>query len=159
MSLRDVSIDESHALKCEMAAEVLRFSGTLRLRVTGWSMLPTVWPGDTLTIERVDSAEVAEGDIVLFVRDRRLFAHRVVKNQKPVLVARGDSMCAPDSPIEEWEFLGRVSSIVRNGRSIEPRKTLGTGERAIASLVQRSEVAAHIVVSVRKRLQTSDQTV
>lgn len=159
MNLRDVTINESHALKCEMAAEVLRFSGTLRLRVTGWSMLPTIWPGDTLTIERVDSAEVTEGDIVLFVRDRRLFAHRVVKNKNSVLITRGDSMCAADSPVDECEFLGRVSSVARNGRCIGPRRTLGTGERAIASLVQRSEVAARIVVSVRNRLQTPDQTV
>jgi len=159
MNLRDVTMNESHALKCEMAAEVLRSSGTLRLRVTGWSMLPTVWPGDMLIIERLDSEQVAEGDIVLFGRDRRLFAHRVVKNQNSVLITRGDSMRAPDSPVEEHEFLGRVSSIVRNGRCIGPRRTLGTGERAIASLVQTSEVAARVVVSVRGLLQKSDQTV
>ena len=35
-------------LNASLASEVLRSSGSLHLRVTGWSMLPTVWPGDTL---------------------------------------------------------------------------------------------------------------
>ena len=70
--------DDAHAVKCELAGEVLRASGRVRLQVTGWSMLPSVWPGDTLVIESVASDAVSEGDIVLFSRERRLFAHRVV---------------------------------------------------------------------------------
>ena len=50
-----VRADQGHALKCELAAESLRLSGRLRLRVTGWSMLPTICPGDTLIIERADA--------------------------------------------------------------------------------------------------------
>ncbi len=78
MNLAAPSLGNANALKCELAGEVLRSSGTLRLRVTGWSMLPTVMPGDTLVIEHVSSDAVSEGDIVLFVRDRRFFVHRVV---------------------------------------------------------------------------------
>lgn len=159
MSTGAIIMSESHLLRCELAAEVLRSSGTLRLRVTGWSMLPTVWPGDILIIRRVDSADVLEGEIVLFSRGRRLVAHRVVKNQGSAMSTRGDAMRAPDSPVTENEFLGRVQSIVRNGRRIEPRRTLAAGERAIASIVQRSEVAARVVMGVHGLLQTSDQTV
>ena len=68
---------ELHALKCELAGEVLRSSGRLRLRVTGWSMLPAIFPGDTLVIERANGESLGKGDIVLFHRDRRLFVHRV----------------------------------------------------------------------------------
>jgi len=154
----NIMMSESDAIKCELAAEVLRSSGTLRLRVTGWSMLPTVWPGDTLLIERVDPKAVPEGDIVLFGRDRRLFAHRVLKNERSVLVTRGDSMRTPDSPVDETEFLGRVSSIVRNGKWIKPRRTLRVQKRAIAALVQRSELAARVVVSVHRLFQTPNPT-
>src|SRR5258708_31630032 len=69
--------DTAHSVKCELAGEVLRSSGRLRLRVTGWSMLPTVMPGDTLIVDLVNGA-VSRGDIVLFNRNQRLFAHRVV---------------------------------------------------------------------------------
>jgi signal peptidase I len=158
MNVGNVVTSESQATKCELAAEVLRSAGMVRLRVTGWSMLPTVWPGDTLIIERVDRAGVSEGDIVLFGRDRRVFAHRVVKNENSALVTRGDSMRTPDSPVNDSEFLGRVSSIVRNGRYIKPRRSLHVEERAIASIVQRSELAARVVVGVRGLFQTPNQT-
>ncbi len=41
-------------------------------------MLPTVWPGDLLTIQshRPDQAE--PGEIVLYMRRGRFFIHRVV---------------------------------------------------------------------------------
>ena len=48
MSSSSAAFDESHAIKCELASEVLNRSGSLRLKVMGWSMLPAVWPGDTL---------------------------------------------------------------------------------------------------------------
>jgi hypothetical protein len=35
-------------LGCELAAEVIRSFGRVRLRATGTSMLPAIWPGDVL---------------------------------------------------------------------------------------------------------------
>jgi signal peptidase I len=151
MRLSPPAWDETHALKCELAGEVLRSSGTLRLRVTGWSMLPTVWPGDTLIIERVSSDAVSAGDIVLFGRDRRLFAHRVVTRgqaQNAQFLTRGDAMPASDPPVSESDLLGRVSFILRNGKCIEPSRSLRFSERAVAGLVQHSTFAARVVVGV-----------
>ena len=59
-------------LKCELAAEVLRSFGTLRFAATGWSMLPSVWPGETLVVERVQPDQVHIGDLVLVGREGRL---------------------------------------------------------------------------------------
>jgi signal peptidase I len=144
--------DNTHALKCELAGEVLRSSGKLRLQVTGWSMLPAVRPGDTLLVERASSNAVSEGDIVLYGRDRRLFAHRVVtKSGQPGdrhVVTRGDAMPAPDTPVTEDELLGKVSFILRNGKCIEPGKSLRFSERAVAALVRNSEIAARVIVGV-----------
>jgi hypothetical protein len=142
--------EEAHALKCELAAEALRSAGTLKLQVTGWSMLPSVWPGDTLVVESVDRQAVSEGDIALFARDRRLFAHRVVANRSGDgrLVTRGDAMPAPDSPISDGELLGKVSRILRNGRWLEPSRRLCFTERAVAALARGSEIGARVVVSI-----------
>ena len=82
MKLSDHASHDNHALKCGLAVEVLRSSGTLHLRVLGWSMLPTVWPGDTLVVERLASNEVFDGDIVLFSNGRRFVAHRVVSGTR-----------------------------------------------------------------------------
>jgi len=150
---------DAHAVKCELAADVLCSSGSLRLQVMGWSMLPSVWPGDMLTVERAGSNAVSEGDIVLFGRDRRLFAHRVVaKRGQPgdfQIVTQGDAMPAPDSPVSEEELLGKVSFIQRNGRRTRPSRSLRFSERLVAGLVRSSELAARVVVEIHGMRQTS----
>ena len=149
---------ESDAVKCELAAEVLRSSGALRLQVTGCSMLPTVWPGDTILIERVEKCAFSVGDIVLFGRDRRLFLHRVTgridASGGPEILTRGDAMPRPDSPVPESDLLGKVSYISRNGKLIAPRKIPRWTERVIAALVRSSDFAARVVVGIRGRCET-----
>lgn len=63
-------------------------------------------------------------------------------------------MAAPDSPIDKDEVLGRVVSIIRNGKCFQPRTSLRVHERAIASAVQRSDLAARVLVGTRELLQT-----
>src|SRR5579862_1193115 len=129
------AFDDAHGVKRDLAGDLLRSIGTLHLRATGRSMLPTVLPGDTLVIERIDS-EVFEGDIVLFSRNRRFVAHRVVTKCFQAggrqVVTRGDALLTSDLPLSEDELLGKVSCIVRNGRCIEPRRNLRFSERAVA---------------------------
>jgi signal peptidase len=161
MKLSTQALDDAHALKCELASEVLRSSGTLRLRVMGWSMLPTVMPGDTLVIERIHSDALSGGDIVLFSRDRRFFVHRVVTMRKPentAIVTRGDAMPAADPPVSGTDLLGRVALILRKGKSIEPSRTLRFSERAVAALVRRSDFAARVVVGVHGMRESQGQS-
>ncbi|HEY6339220.1 MAG TPA: signal peptidase I [Candidatus Sulfotelmatobacter sp.] len=150
---------ELHVLKCELAGEVLRSSGSLRLRVTGWSMLPTIFPGDTLMIEQADSDRVVKGDIVLFRWDRRLFVHRVCGKCGSAgdmqIVTRGDGMSQPDPPVSSSDLLGKVSFVVRDGRCVEPGKRLGLSGSAVAALVRRSSSAARVVVGVHKMSRRS----
>ena len=150
-------LDETHSLKCELAAEVLRSSGNLRLQVMGWSMVPTLWPGDILMVARVDPALLSEGDIVLVDRDRRLLAHRLLakNSESSGILTRGDAMRTPDPQVAPKKLLGKVSFILRNGRCIEPRRTMRVSERAVAALLQRSEIAARAVRSVYGLLQPS----
>jgi len=151
------AVSEEHLVKCELATEVLHFSGRLRLQVTGSSMLPTVWPGDTLLIERSHCKAVKRGDIVLFGRDRRLCVHRVVRcsggSPDGAILTRGDARRAADAPVAEGQLLGRVSLIVRDGKCIEPRRDLRLSERAVAAVVQSSETAARIIVGMHGLLQ------
>lgn len=152
------TLGDPHAVKCDLAADVLRSHGELRLQVMGCSMLPAVWPGDTLTIEHVKAGDIFEGDIVLFARDRRLFAHRVVSRTSTPegvkVLTRGDALTAPDPAVSEDDLLGRVAYILRNGRRIEPRRSLRPPERVVAELVRRSEIAARVVVIVHGIFQT-----
>ena len=159
MKVCDQVSRDAHALKCGLAVEVLHSSGTLHLRVMGWSMLPTVWPGDTLIVERLASNEVFDGDIVLFSNGRRFVAHRVVDGKrragKPDIQTKGDAVPRLDSPVPGGNLLGKVSFIVRNGKRIPPRKSLRFSERAVAAVFRRSPLAARVFVGVHGLRQTS----
>lgn len=147
---------EVHALKCELAREVLCFSGKLRLQVNGWSMLPSIRPGDTLLVEQAKSDGVSEGDIVLFGRDHRLCAHRVLKRlNHSQLLTRGDAMPAPDPVVPEAHLLGRVCFIVRKGKWITPSRKMGLSETAVAGAVRKSAIGARIVARLCDERQNS----
>ena len=65
--------------KLELATEVLRSGGAIRLQALGTSMLPSVWPGDLLSIEPAPGKDMVPGDIVLVARDARFFVHRLIE--------------------------------------------------------------------------------
>ncbi len=71
--------DPRNELKGRLFLEVLRSFGAARLAVTGTSMLPAIWPGDVLEVRRQGVGDAQRGDVVLFLRDGRLVAHRVVE--------------------------------------------------------------------------------
>lgn len=157
MKTPECIFSDAHVLQCELASEVLRTSGSLRLGVSGWSMLPALWPGDTLMIERADAEAVQPGDIVLFARNRRFFVHRVIaKNQRDEKIqTRGDAMPNMDPPVSNPELLGRVVSVMRNGRTLEPRRERSAASRSVGVLLQHSQTATRITVAMRQLVEGS----
>jgi signal peptidase I len=105
-----------------LAVEVLRKTGVLRLSAFGHSMLPALYPGDILTIKRETLSAIQVGDVVLYARAGRFFIHRnlgsVQRGSEMALVTRGDSMPHVDEPVTASELLGKVVSIEHGG---EPR--------------------------------------
>ena len=147
------ALEIAHAAKCELAEKTLRLFGSLHLRVTGFSMLPSVWPGDLLLIRRQQMEQIHPGDIVLFAWHGRLIAHRVVFKtddlEAPSLITRGDALPSQDAPISPAQLLGKVSGILRGGEWIQPLRRLGFGARTVAMLVSRSGRAAGILSRLR----------
>jgi hypothetical protein len=103
-----------------LAIEVLRHTGTLRLTAFGVSMLPTFFPGDILNITVEPFTEIQDGDVVLFTRHSRFFIHRnlrrLQRGSETFLLTRGDGMPDPDDPVTAAELLGRVVSFERGTR-------------------------------------------
>lgn len=147
----------AHAIKCELAAESLELSGSLRIKVNGWSMLPTIWPGDTVIVGRAPHSDIAPGDVVLFRRDGSFFVHRVIEKSVcgSEILTRGDSMPQRDEPFASSELLGKVQFIVRGGRRIEPSRRLKVAQRALAGLLQRSESASRLAVTAHQLYRNS----
>jgi Peptidase S24-like len=123
------------APQLNLAAQVLASGGTVRLCVRGNSMLPSLWPGDILTIESACPAPVI-GDIVLVLHNHRPLIHRLLKKQdfdgRHQWVTRGDAVPRSDPPVESSALLGRVSAIERNRRVIVPRGRLSSATRLLA---------------------------
>lgn len=105
-------------------AEVLRSGHVVRLKPQGTSMLPSIWPGDTVTVESARVADVGIGEIVLIVDAGRFFIHRFTRiqptNDGGYPVTRGDSVPHEDPMDPTREFLGRVTRIERAGRVLVP---------------------------------------
>ena len=119
-----------------LAGEVLASGGTVKLRAFGNSMLPSLWPGDVVTIEGACRGLAAPGDIVLVLQNQRPFIHRVARvldcNGRRQWTTRGDAMPQSDPPVAEPELLGRVSAIERNRRVIVPSRHLSATVRLLA---------------------------
>lgn len=133
---------------CELAAEALRTFGSLRLRATGTSMLPAIWPSDVLSIKGHAATEALPGDIVLFRRDGKLIAHRVVeraiRERQVQWVTRGDSVEGNDDPVSSNEFLGKITAIERGPWRRDPRPSLLN--RAVAWVLRRSALAVRVLL-------------
>ena len=139
-----------HAIGIELAAEVIRAFGSVRLRATGTSMVPAVQPGDLLSIRRVDLGDASSGEIVLVVRGDRLFAHRIVGKGgrwvDPYLLTRGDRLLENDPPVFRSHLLGRVTSIERGGRRVDPRAWLKRSDGVLGRLLRASDRSTFLFV-------------
>jgi hypothetical protein len=136
--------DPSDLLKAELAAEVVRCFGELRLRVTGSSMLPAIRPGDDLLIRHCRIEEACPGDVVLFMRHRRLFTHRVTSRSGACIITQGDGIGEPDPCVTADELLGRVIGITRRGKNIPNASKLTLPARLAAALFRRSAAAGRL---------------
>jgi Peptidase S24-like len=137
------------AVELALATEVLRAFGELRFIARGASMLPSIFPGDLLLVLRERAASLRPGQIVLFSRDRRFCAHRVVRaiemGGQPFVVTCGDALTEEDSPVAEHELLGQVTAVIRRGKRIEFEEPLALGSlwlRWTRWAVRRSHAAA-----------------
>jgi len=122
--------------RCRLAAEALRSWGTLKVRARGVSMLPTLWPGDVLTIQSVRPEQVEPGEIVLYMRQDRFFIHRIVSRDPTrdtaFLVTRGDCIFEDDPPVGRSELLGKVIEVRRSGSGFRPARKLSGFRRLLA---------------------------
>ena len=139
----------STTVACGLTGEIVRTFGAVRLRVFGTSMVPSVLPGDVIHVQRANLSEIAPGEIVMYLRDERLFVHRVVgrtgEPDGPRLITRGDRLTYNDPLVSSSELLGRVTSIQtydgRWHREVRPAKRLTAWEQLFAKLLRTSDSA------------------
>lgn len=130
-----------------VAEAVLRF-GRARIRVRGASMLPSLWPGDEVTIERADPAQARIGEVVVYLNGDRLFVHRVAGHVAGHLVTRGDALRSRDPLVAYGDVIGRVVLVERAGRFVVPGEPR-LPARLVSELVSRVSPAARLLLRGR----------
>jgi hypothetical protein len=107
----------------------------------GRSMLPSIQPGQPLTIDCSPFAPAA-GDVIAFVHEGQVVVHRVVAAHGWI-VTRGDANRLVDLPIGDSAVMGRVIAPVTQGRITRVdrffvallRLSFASGVRAIRLLI------------------------
>jgi signal peptidase I len=143
-----VPANPAAALKCDLAGEVLRSSGSLHFSASGWSMLPTIWPGDTVLVEHVSPSQIQVGDVALIARHGRLCGHRVIvraSSERSHWITQGDAVPHADSPASESELLGRVTHVIRAGECVALTAKRDASQRLASTILRFSSFMARTV--------------
>jgi len=139
-------------LACGLAGEVIRTFGEIRLRVFGTSMAPSILPGDLISVQRANLPEISSGEIVLYTREGRIFAHRAVgrtsDSKYAPLITRGDRLRHNDPPVSSSELLGKVISIQRGGGQIKTTSRPRGFTYVLSRLLQTSDRATYLYVKL-----------
>jgi signal peptidase I len=139
-------VEAANALGCGLAAEVAGTFGHVCLRVSGTSMVPVLRPRDLISVEPASLSEVSAGEIVVFAREGRLIAHRVVARSMSTgeghIVTRGDRTRRNDAAVSSAELVGRVTRIER-GRS-RVRARLNVVQQVICRVLRFSDRATYL---------------
>ena len=135
--------------KLELATELLRAGGMIRIKARGTSMLPTIWPGDMVHIESKTGGELVVGDIVLVQQEKHVLIHRLMSTDGVQWITRGDAVPQNDPPIMPTDVLGRVTQIQRHNRAIKSTSRVMILQRALAWMLCHSQICRRFALRAR----------
>ena len=124
----DISSLNSNHLLLDLSTELLGRGKRVRFRAPGRSMYPTIRENEAITVEPVAPQDVKVGDIILYRSGESVVAHRVMriergKGDSQSFILREDTWGTLDEPVEAEQILGKVVSVERAGRNIDPYST------------------------------------
>lgn len=121
MNLRSPSLtSQADRFSRQMIREQFLDGGEINFVVSGGSMFPAVRHGDTIRFRHIKPEKLHAGEIVLYERGGRFFAHRFYgtcefKGGESILV-KGDSLFQPMEILEQSSVLGACVKVVHNSR-------------------------------------------
>jgi hypothetical protein len=139
-SLSPISLTSVH-LFADLCEEMLRQGKSVRFHAPGRSMYPTIKENEVITVEPIEPSSINVGHIILYRQDESLVAHRVVritpiepKTPPPCMLEshhlslvtrqsfflRDDTWGKQHVQVTGEQILGKVVSVERNGRSVDP---------------------------------------
>lgn len=106
--------------------DVLKTGSSLRIRVTGRSMVPFLKGGEILTIRRVSYNSLRRGDLILFrSKYDSPVLHRIIRikpsyDKAYIFHTKGDASRLPDDPVHQNEVMGKVCKVQKNSYDAGP---------------------------------------
>jgi ATP-binding cassette subfamily B protein len=95
-----------------LCGELLDDKHSLRFRMRGNSMFPTIKDGEIGIVQKCELGDLIPGDIVVFKSDSGLIAHRLVRkstfNGVTHLITRGDKNTFNDPPFTADKIIGKI---------------------------------------------------
>jgi hypothetical protein len=164
-SSNPVSLTSSDLFR-DLGTELLRQGKRIRFHAPGRSMYPTIKENEVITVEPIEPSSINVGHIILYRQDRSVVAHRVARiikteplppcsldvehpsnNGCPLsLVPRHSFLLRDDTWGKQYvlvtgeQILGKVASVERNGRQVDPysrRAQIRLIAHTIASRIKR----------------------
>jgi hypothetical protein len=130
---------------------VLHRFGEVRFVAHGSSMIPSIYPGDLLTVRSESVTSARSGEIVLFLLGGRFFVHRVMRKwpqrDRVLFATRGDALPQEDPPVDGSQLLGRVTAILRYGKRINPANHVRPWKKFLRWGVQNSTMFAKTLLA------------
>ena len=104
---------------CEIAVfeDILKRGSSLRVKVTGRSMVPFLNDGEFVTIKKVPPHALRKGNLIFFKNSQGTpLLHRIIQRRKSfdhkiIFRTKGDALIAFDEPVQYQNVLGKVIRI------------------------------------------------
>ncbi|MFT4524489.1 MAG: hypothetical protein ACI85F_000632 [Bacteroidia bacterium] len=111
------TLDKDQAKR--LSRDLLESGKTIKLKLDGRSMFPSILPGDVATVHKVDASELKLGQVVVFEISNSWIAHRIVGlkkiNGQTVIRTQGDAITKLDDDMGIDSILGLVITVERSG--------------------------------------------
>lgn len=106
--------------------QLLENGNRICVKPQGYSMYPLLVPGrDAVIIEQHDSYRLRRGDIVLFRREGSILVlHRICRRRGDDFFMVGDNQKQIEGPIRRKQIKGKVTTVIRGGRTISVENRL-----------------------------------
>lgn len=107
----------------DLVESVINDDISLIINMKGFSMFPTLRPGDRGLIEKCNPATLKKGDIVVFRLAQKFIAHRLIEirniDEKTVFITKGDNNSFIDQPFDTAALIGKITSIYRGTHTVK----------------------------------------
>jgi len=140
----------------QLLEEALSNGHRVPFRLTGTSMLPLVWPGETIFLEKAKPEFLREGELIVFETTEALTAHRILRKKRKAgsywFQPAGQEARIPDPWIRFSDVVGYAIEIGEDPAAMTRRKAPSGWSGSLWSWKTRIQCHLH---KVRKLLNGS----